>query len=190
MEKFLSRADLSLRLNGTLCLWDGEPVKVLVEEDFSSDTDIRISFFNGKTRPKTVDYTCGRLTCDGIKLGYVNIHDACYFVARLPVRRNTMSLSQNSISVSNGGSRTILFTSEMRNTILGIYPEFKDAIVTVENRYSIAISRDFALQRENNLKYLHYRDTRVGILNRDATFQIFDAPNASFIRRALDKQGF
>lgn len=190
MEKYLNRNDLHMRLHGTLCLWKGEPVKVHVDDSPGyPETSITVQPLN-KNKSEVIDYTSDEFTPHGIKLGYVNYEGFAYFVSRLPLRRNMQGLTTGNINVSHGGPKALLFSKSMRDCILGKYPSIKEAREKFEGMHSsVAISRNFSIVREGSFYYLDYRAKRVGTLNRDDTFQIFDSPNSSFIRRALDREG-
>lgn len=191
MEKYLNRNDLHMRLHGTLCLWKGEPVKVHVDDTPGyPETSITVQPLN-KGGFEVIDYTSDEFTSHGIKLGYVNYECFAYFVSRLPIRRNMQGLTTGNISVSHGGPKAVLFSKSIRDCVLGKYPSIKEAMIKFVNvsTTSVAISRNFAIVAESSFHYLDYRTKRVGVLNRDGTFQIFDSPRSSFIRRALDREG-
>lgn len=189
MEKFLSRDDLHMRLHGCLCMYNGEPVKVEVG-DFKKDTDITVLYLDAKKKKEVVDYTSDGFTASGIKLGYVNYEGSAYYTARIPVRRNQLGINLNN---TNAKGELILFSKQMRNTILGKYPPLSDAIKAIasDKVVKMAFHRHFAVEM-NSIHFMNllHKDRVVGTITFKGSIHLFDTPDASFIGRILAREGF
>ena len=192
MERYLSREDLSLRLDGTMCMYGDEPCQVCVDPDQVGD-EIKIKYLTKDARWRTIEYTEDKFTPHGIELGYINYAGMAYYITRQPVRRNQQGLNFQNIHVSDGGSTSILFTVQTRDCIKNIYPSLRKSYdnVSAGSDLSCAFHRDFCIYHlEKALKSLKYKNRTVGFIGKNYEIQLVDGPDASFIRRILHREGF
>jgi hypothetical protein len=143
------------RLNGTIVMYDKEPV--LVEAIDKSSVVTFIYLVDGSVSTADLD----NLDLVGQnKLGYVNVGDSSYHVVRKPLRgdwRQGIRMANLAFTGREGFNR--IPHKAFRNTIVGEYPPFDEAVDKLKYRDKVAFSRDFAVGAENKF---FYREMHVG----------------------------
>lgn len=137
------------RLRESIVRFKGEPVFVL-----------QVGAKGGKVAFQTLaraedhelagigECTLQDLDINPVPLGYVNEAKFAYYVSRCPVREDwRQGLRKNTMRTIPGGINVNF--KFLRQTILGKYPNLKDALKLVNDREreSVAFSRSFAISR-------------------------------------------
>jgi len=184
--------DTIMRLDGTICMYDKEPYYITVAG--TKNTVHLHDLSAGNKHIKTVKYTEDTFSYKPFPLGYLNIEDKAYFMARSPDRRQKQGLCHNLIRFANTPPRGTWFaTSEMKKCIKGEYPsidEVKEAIFTGRSN-KLAFHRFCALERINSTNLgLLFRNRLIGkITQHQSRFDVFEGPETSFLYRVLPKYG-
>lgn len=115
------------------------------------------------------------------EMGFCNFfrdYPKAKYLSRVPVRRSKQGLSDDAFQVSHlisSGSRPrmrlgqFLALPEFRDCIVGEYPSFEETMDTLRDDSAIAVSREFAIERDSlGLNYLYYKTDKVGLVrNRE-----------------------
>lgn len=197
MKKYLNRSDASMRLDGTICLWKGEPVYVRFNCDGGKNGDrVNISYFDGSNRrQRVVTYTSKDFTFYPIRLGYMNRNGNVYYLARLPNRRQKQGLCSNNVEITPMSSLSSGWfpSTSLYNLIMDIYPTSEDVRVMLEKgQEGIALDRDIAFRKASKGFYKVFLKTqlmgtyetnegRINLLNNSMT---------SIFQRILEARGF
>lgn len=154
------------RLRHTVVMLRGEPVFI---RDIVSGDEVFFSYL--KEMEETYECSLSDLDVFGQnKLGYVNYGDSAYHLVRKPVRNDW----RQGIRMAN-----LTFTGEegfgnlpwlpLRNTILGSYPNFEEAVKVVERgHFKCAFSRNFAVGMHHTL---FYKERPVGSYDKIVTLR-------------------
>mgnify|MGYP001593738418 CR=1 FL=1 len=135
------------RLNGTVVLCSGKPVKVLAVED---DMSVLVETLH-KKEIKTLPLSS--LSFEDIKLGYVNYQSGAMFVVRRPVRKPRQGLSNENLYNSILGSTNVPVHT-LHSTIINSFPTISSAIKKVLGGASrCAFSRDFCIKEGMVVEY-------------------------------------
>lgn len=149
------------RLVGTIVMHKGEPVNIL-QIDLDGDTHFQY----------LLDETQDCCFVDDLdlvgqnKLGYVNYNGHSYHLVRKPLRHDwRQGLRPGNVAFSGEEGFHAFPNKALRNTIVGNYPKFQEALdkVTKGKLNRVAFSRNFALDRD---KSLHYKGRVVGSFDK------------------------
>lgn len=198
MDAYLNRQDAVMRLDGTICKFEDDPVYV----EFHGEDDphkVHISYFDGSgRRSKTVKYTSPDFTYHPINLGYININNNAYYLSRSPVRRQKQGLARDSIRIlphprGLHGSFHYFPSIELSKTIKGDYPSLKKAIKSIERGKvkGIAVDRDVAFRESDmDLFSILFKERIVGHYNVNTQTVTWENNEmTSIIFRILERKG-
>jgi hypothetical protein len=140
------------RLDGTIVMLKGEPIYV---KEVLDNGDL---IYSPLAAPDT-DYLTALSELDVVgqnQLGYVNYGGSAYYLMRKPIRgdwRQGLRMANLAFAGEEGFGR--LPFRELRQTILGQYPSFEEAIDLVKDEHweRCAFSRGFAVNRSGSLLY-------------------------------------
>lgn len=197
MEEYLSRDDARLRLNHTVCMYQGKPVYVrLDQEDFESQYECRVldlhKVNNGGGRGKKVDYRDDAFEAKNIELGYCQTGTNAVYLSRLPIRHNQQGLKQESVMCEPSSIGYDFYSEDMAHCIMGKHRSLKTALAMLNDGYEkIPLSRTLAVGWLDRTKIALYYKEQVVALKEDTTskFNIISSKTSSFVTRIIDKQG-
>jgi hypothetical protein len=170
LRKFYDIEQAQLYLSDSVVRYDGEPVyirTVMEHEDADHKRRDYLVEFNNIEHPNEHDaehLSAAGWNFEPVPLGMVNMFKdgvrRVVDVSRMPKRAWRVGLNSNNISTgpvgsfrlpNNFGVHSLLFSTELKQTIKGIYPTFKEAVGMVEDENEdqcVAFSRRFAVGKE------------------------------------------
>ncbi len=195
-EKIGDRHDIGMRLNETLCRYDGDAVCVYTNAYLDDDT-IDVTFLKDGSIKKGIKISDKKFDYSSPKVGYIQSNKNCGFMTRAPIRSQKQGLSKGNIYYNNGRISNQMFLSgSMHNMIVGEYPTYLRAIKKIiKGGYNgVAISRSFAIFLGKGCLELEYRGKRIAMCydykdRTVPTFIVNESPMASFYNRIMEKSG-
>lgn len=197
-QGYFAKQDVIMRLDNTVCMYDGEPVVVRVNpEDPTDKVDIfdlkSYSDKNKKRIKRTVEYTDNTFVYKAFPLGYAFVDDRyALYINRTPSRQQSQGLSQYVLSAIGKETYITVAAPYMYNCIKGIYPTVQEAVkmVTSCQAESVPFDRKFAVgQVRRGVVSLLCRGRDVGLLinstENNPKFKLFDIKEAQLIAGAL-----
>jgi len=103
------------------------------------------------------------LNLEPVPLGYINYGPSAYFLLRKPARKWKQGLNTGNMGFVGAQGFRDFPPREMRETVLGIYPTFKDSLNLIKTHVKVAFCREFAIT-EN--KHILYRERNVGKVDK------------------------
>ena len=197
-DAYLNRDDARMRLHETICMWDGEPVYVTFPSSdvAKGEQYVMLSHFDGsEKRDRQVRYTSRKFSYEAFPLGFMNTASAgCFFLARMPTRRQKQGLAANSIKYFPNIPRpgTYFIRAEMYNCIMGVYPSFHQAQKHMtEGTRGVAVERQLGFNKQDNDVYsLLFRTRVVGTyVPSRRKVQLLPTPSTSICMDYMDKIG-
>lgn len=197
MEEYLSRDDARLRLNHTVCLYEGKPVYVRLDnEEYDSACECRIWDLHKVNdrggRGKKIDYRDKGFDAKNIELGYCQTGTTAVYLSRLPVRHNQQGLKQESVMGEPSNIPYEFYSEDMSHCIMGKHRPLKTALAMLNDGYEkIPISRTLAVGWLDRTKIALYYKEQIVALKEDTTsrFNMISSKTSSFVMRIIDKQG-
>ena len=192
-RKMFSAHDVSMYLDGTVCIWKGSPVYVL---SVVSGTDfVDVIHLSNKKKEK-VDYTKDDFDYSSAPLGYVNYHGAVFYLERMPFRKTKQGIHyENTTCIRLDGRHAhiddILTCASLAKTITGEYPSEQEAFSSLnnENVKSIAIDRHIAIEKAEQVYNLYYRNNKVASKNyNEVNFTLITSQHSSFMKKILARK--
>lgn len=169
-------ADLSLKLNDSICRYKGEPVYIRVDGSsllLYHVTQTHDPFVKIKASDPDFDIS-------GVPLGYVQVKGDVVYLTRTPVRKTKQGMdvrstiirrvTDNSI-ISRGNNSHYVFSQGFVDMVANKYPDLNDSIKMIRGKYArdekclaqVAISRDIAMWiNEMGIINIHYKGEFVG----------------------------
>lgn len=154
------------RLSGSIVRYGGAPVYVdhIDNEGYATiiPCGVQVPFV------KHVEYQ--ELDLTPVPLGNVNTPHGVVYASRVPKRRDwRQGLRENNLTVYGVvgfGDRLSLRGQAVTNTIMGIYPSFKESVekVVCDEVVAVAFSRHFSVSKGEGGLTLHYREKEVGTI--------------------------
>jgi hypothetical protein len=180
--QYESVADASMRLQGTVVLYDGQPVYIenvtqLDAGDNKADVfriyHRALPYGNSPQERKFI--SSKKYDLAPFPMGFMNKDGVTYYCSRLPRKQQRQGLSNGTFScvdVSGRGGRYALEEAinfkEFADCIAGKYPSVAEATRRVrDGEQAVAFSRCFALVRDNDLPeliYLYHKQAKVGFV--------------------------
>jgi hypothetical protein len=117
-----------------------------------------------------------KLDISSINIGFVNVihpnYKCAVYLKREPFRKFKQGIELHSLTqkVLHNGVTTVdhsvLSSKQFVDAVLGKFPSYKDALdlLTKKGFQSVAISRDVALKKEDELLKVYLKDTEVGFI--------------------------
>ena len=185
-----------LRLNGSICMWRGEPKYVQTERIYNQDPrelgEFQVILYPldgiGRGTPEVANYTDPQFSVEPPLLGYANSGRKAHYITRLPARVQIQGLSR-------GNLKTDLhpFSTEMINCIKGVYFTYQEALATVTKGLSesVAFHRYLAVEIFGRSRVvLKHRDRLVGWKTlEDERFIVFKAGDNCPVCKLLTEAG-
>lgn len=169
--------DLGLKLNDTICRYDGEPVYIRT-------TDGRLCLYrltDTNTYFTVIKGTDEKLDVSSPALGYTQYRNKVYYLSRVPVRRTKQGLATNAISLTplgaqdnpygKGMATQVVFQQGFIDMVVGKYPTLENAMKALRADHAknpkessqIAISRSIALEiNAVGIINVYYKEMFVG----------------------------
>lgn len=194
-EAYYNANDAYMRLNGTLCLYDGKPKYITVDQ--LENGEVRAYEMTPELKDyKKVDYRDKAFNYKPFPLGYLNYEGKAMYMTRKPSRNQTQGLVKHCVLFSHHEpyNRYGWFTSEaMENAILGKYPTYREALesVEVDGEGGMAFDRHFAIENLGpNQTGLCYRGRLCATKGKkEKAFTLFKGEDTSFMLKILPKIG-
>lgn len=189
----------TLRLKGTVVMYDGRPAMVLdAFEEKKGTIGVNITPLPKKRDNIKVSLDDPKLDIREFKLGYVNAFNHAGYLTRLAGRQQRQGLCQGNCKVDDEFFRhtrhnfaDLANRPEFADALSGIYPKFEkcvDSLIGNPDMRSMAFCRRFALYRDPELGYfeLRYRGHRVAWGDPNA----FNLPSEfSYLTEVIREQG-
>ena len=139
------------RLIGTIVRYKGKPIRIA---DVFYDDDGEMCF-TGRTATGIVETSLDLLDLEPIPLGYVNYQECAYYLVRKPMRNDwRQGLRPGNFTFIGREGFFELPLKELTDTCLNNYPTFTEARTSIKDgAESVAISRHFAIDSQNNFLY-------------------------------------
>lgn len=198
MDAYLNRDDARLRLNHTVCMYEGKPVYVRLDSDEQFDNQYQCRIYElknvntGRGRGKVVDYRDKNFDARGIELGYCQAGLSAVYLSRLPARQNQQGLKHENIMAEPSNIPYEFYSEDMECCILGKHRPLKTALAMLNDGYTkIPISRTLAVGWLDRTKIALYYKEQVVALKEDTTsrFNLINSKISSFVMKIIDKQG-
>ncbi len=197
-----------LKLDGTICLYDGEPYHINASDAYNSEHTVRLIPIDGRRQGRVniddsaVDYRDDKFDYKPTPLGYTNYRGNAYYMGRLPTRQAAQGLSLNSVCTIGDGPSISNITSwfysrEIYECIKGIYLSYAECekilYEPVEGAWlSAAFSRTFAigkLSRRAHMGLLHRGSLIATKTKSQETWILDDSKDLQFILGHLKRLG-
>ena len=197
-KAYYQQSDAKMRLDGTVCLFDGKPVLVQVADQKDIVRICPVDKIHS-IHPKMWDlvkYTDDKFSYKSPPLGYINYKRSASYLTRIPDRKQRQGLTLDVITarpkmVSGYSLESALFSQGYIDCVANKYPTIDEATQTLESdkAESVAISRHTALSYlGRNVLGLNYKGRQVGIRN-GSRWQLFDQPQKPFLTKLMNKEG-
>ena len=197
-EEYLNQHDLDLRLDRTICMYEGTPVYVRTMADRLRHPQIAIYRLDGQLYKawKIIDHKEDSFVDRATKLGYLNYSGSAYYLERVPYRHQNQGLKSSNIRELPGLSRygTEWFTGEnMKDCILGKYPSYLEATSLMDKKghFGVAIHRCLAVSLiDSRSKGLFYKGRLVAMWNEiTGQWDYLRSSDCAYIERIIRKLG-
>lgn len=196
-EAYRNQEDLTQRIDGTVCMWAGEPYYVrTVGKIRYPNVDLYKLEPQAYKPEMSVDHTDSRFVDRSFPVGYMNYNMQAYYLARVPYRQYNQSIRQSSLISSCGTLNQYdsgWFNGQpFYDMIKEKYPSVLEARNNLENGYNgVAISRDVAMKYvDRRILGLYYKDRLAAIWSRtDSRWNYQDGNDISVLQKIINKTG-
>jgi hypothetical protein len=162
---FTSDRDAAMRLNGTVVMFEGEPVYV-------AKAGIRKTAICPLGENDTIDVPTNELDLKPILIGNVQIGGSHMYIQRSPTRRWKQGLHRENIEIGNmpeeiPNKRVDLNKNNVRNAIINNFGDVIENIKKVLDgrNVSSALNRHWAVANIKGIYRLMYKDNLVGFVD-------------------------
>jgi hypothetical protein len=182
--------DKRMKLQGTICMWQGLPYMVLCDHP---GNEVELYRLGEGTRLK-VDYTDPDFNYKSVPLGYIDYGKKAYYLTRIPNRQNKAAVSQELIGIIPRQEMYVdnfYNTKAMENCVLGIYTSYDRACqeVVTGKSTSRAFGRRLAVSNEGRTYAINYRGRLIGHLGKQGVVQLLPSGDQSYMQQILMKAG-
>lgn len=194
VKEYLNQEDLRMRLEGCIVQYKSHFFMVVCNNiSYPNIGLINLTKYSESRKIEhTIDHRDANLNTGTPPLGYFNCNRQAYWTTRYPNKRQNQAVKPQNISVKpRSAPYNFYFTKEFYNCLMNEYPTERKALLAINagTVESMAVSRDFALVREDQqLVALHFKARKVGYYN-GTNLIIMPTPEASWIKSLLEKQG-
>lgn len=157
----MNNEDIERMYGGTLCLYKGMPVRVvLVNRD---NTVVVIVLLSGKELK--VAFEAEHFSSPRGRIGYVNTDSKAFYLKRKPVRKWSDGFNRSNVQILGLGLRAPdklqnLTHPGIAKAMFNLYPSLEEANKLVQaGASSVAFDKQFAISREE----LFYKNVSVGL---------------------------
>jgi len=205
MPEYLTRDDVHMRLNNSVCMF-GKKWYYIKTRDRDDDVDFHIvhgyELGKGMRNSTSIDVRDKDFDCKSPVLGYMNYNNTCYYLSRIPDRKQKQGLNIDTI-ISNE-PRGLVFnyitTEQFRNMLMDKYPKQGACLKAVmhdeaEDLNGVcvgsAFNRNFCYRKlAGNAIGLMYKERLIALYDRDEEkFNLILSKETSFFERILEKNG-
>lgn len=192
-KRYLNEHDLVMRLDQVICFYKGEPYYIrALNGEFPKINLVNI-YKKDVNQNFQIDHDDPNLDTSFPELGYFNYQKNAIWLSKFPDRKQAQGLRAQNIrsnpTILNGFSST----KDFYNFLKGDYPTVDTALDSLkeEKVRSIAVSRNFALSRDNKVQItLLYRKRPIGFYcEKTSVFRINQTEESSFLTQAMFKSG-
>lgn len=184
-DKYLSRNDVSLRLNNCVGIYKGEFCRIFVpERDDAAPTHVilRKLTTNDLLISRTIDANTDALVVSGLPLGYMTDENGpTWYVSRVPVRRQSEGINSANLVMSRVDTPRIsgqvgngtISSKGFEKMLKGEYRPFdevKAIALEAPVGWSEAISRSCALLKTRKGVSLFFENSLVGFFDEPMVF--------------------
>lgn len=186
--------EAEMRLNGTVVLYDGEPVYVN-RIATAAPGDPKQDIFRVYARPLPLDkkeegkgeefrkfISSKKFDLSTFKMGFMNRNGKIYYCSRAPKRQYKQGISTNTLVCDpvdkndfeyhqKGSPRLthLIYEQCFADMVRGIYPSFEEAmkLLLEEETNAVAFCREYALSKDKDLDgliYLYHKTNKVGFI--------------------------
>lgn len=159
----LSYEDVIQQYQSNIVIYKGNPVFVT---SVISATSVKVWDIKAQ-KYAILPFSRLEFTSPKSRLGMVNLNGTVMYMVRVPVRKMSIGLCKNNVEISslaipypNGKDKSVmdlagLRTAALADTLAGVYPKFKVALVMLRNKEveAIAFDRQFAISDEGLVCY-------------------------------------
>lgn len=197
---FLTKEDLNMRLDSTICMYQDAPVYVRTDLE-SADPNAIVIYEMGKLNRyyKKILVTSDEFSLAPLPLGYINLNENCCYVSRIPERRQKQGLSSQNLHISNRydvGSQWWT-TKDFGNMVLGVYPTQRTAFNRVTNSddenswAACAFHRNFCYKKmDGNVIGMLYKERLIALYNdKSERFELIQSTETSINDRIISREG-
>lgn len=206
-DKYETLEEITTRLKGSVVIYDGDPVYVVdVGQVGPGDpADVArvyiapLPILPGKEYTKEMCerkfITSKKFDLRPFKMGFMNYEGEAVYLSRIPQRQYTQGLKNNTLraAMPSGkpfkGFGSVVTAQAFVDCIKGKYPSIQEAMRTGAS--SVALSRDFAFTRDEdlNLLILNYKDVKCGTKDMDSGHEVGFrlSPKFKFLKESLEQ---
>lgn len=188
--------DLSDRLDGTVCRYDGRVVRV-----YNSFPTVTLYEWDSR-KIKEIEPSDPLFDISAIETGYFNYECPEYsfvgYASRSPIKKYKAALFANYVEYRTiGGGQVIEYMKEgfysqgMLDSLEGRFPSYIEAMELLKQRNEVAISQDVAFRKdEMGATYVYHRTVPVGwIAPGDHKVHVVDNDLRWVVNRILSRMG-
>lgn len=203
-DKYLSRNDVSLRLNGCVGIYKGEFCRISLPKH--EDTPVTHIILHKLTTNdllvrSTVDANTEDLVVTGLPLGYMSEAGNTWYVSRAPVRRQSEGISTVNLTINRidtprntvGMTNNMLVSKGFEAMLKGDYRSFgivKEEALKAPIGWSEAINRSCGLLKTRKGVSLFFENNLVGFFNEEMVFvNLLEDYRHSIMLQKLNKVG-
>lgn len=203
-DKYLSRNDVSLRLNGCVGVYKGEFCRILLperEDAPATHVILRKLVTNDLLVRSAVDANTEDLVVTGLPLGYMTAGNNTYYVSRTPVRRQNEGISTANLVLTrietprnpSAMPNSLMCSAGFENMLKGVYRPFDTVKATALEApvgWSEAIHRSCALLKTRKGVSLFFENNLVGFFDEPMVFvNLLEDYRHSIMVQKLSKVG-
>jgi len=190
VPEFETLHDAKQRLEGTVVMYDNEPVYITRVIEAEPD-EVKPDIFrviatplplNMREDPRDLKFrkyiSSGKFDLATIPMGFLNYEGKALYCTRIPRRQYKQGISETTLSVESLGEKReyalntpklsrLVREKSFVEMIKGKYPSFAECILQAQNGGSYAFSRHFAVSVDEDLDglvYLYHKTEKVGFI--------------------------
>ncbi len=186
---------VEMRLDETICLYQGKPVYVQVDRDRLGDGHTLKAYkLDGRMRnPTRVDYRTEDFDYRAFPLGYMNSDRNAYYLTRVPARQQKQGLERRQLRgiPELPHMEGWFYGRDMEDCILGRYPSVPEALEKLDTYAveSIAVSRNVAIRmRSTGGTKLLYKGRTIGHRKADGSFALIESKETKALRGVIQEE--
>lgn len=187
--------DIYRYLNGSICMYDRQPVYVGAD---GADTTLTLYSLVGKNEViKKINHDDPLFDVESPRLGYIERDGFVFYPVRTPQRQFSQGLTNRNVvfyeidgRLSTKVHNKTLLTKEFRDMLLNHYRPFEESMDLLSSQKEVAFSRDIAMSSGGKSgdwpKWVYVKGLKVGyIIGNSRTVVVPSAANGSLISKML-----
>ena len=156
-DKFWSIDDAFSKMNDTVCLYKGEPFRVLVNNPGIHSDEVYLLDLRDPSIDRVVKYTSDDFDYGTPELGWFKTKQRTLYLCRRPGRFNNVGLNRSNLDEML--HREEFYSKHLYNCIMGIHPTFEEAFKNVWTSGAEPFGRHISLVRDDafnaSIKYIN-----------------------------------